>query len=122
MKWNAPAAALVVALAFVGCQGGSAGEPAKRPPPQKPAVTDEYKYDITRLCDAVHLSGADQVHDDGRITMIAMWLGPNIRTAEGHDFLVAIQPLTGLAKAKALDDEAHRVGLTGCALSAEWRK
>ena len=116
MKWTA------LALALVGCQGSGAGEPAKRPPPEKPAVTEEYKYDISRLCDSVHLSGADKIQDDSRITTLAMWLGPNIRTDEGHKFLVAIQPLTGEAKAKALDDEAHRVGLGECALSAEWRK
>lgn len=117
MKWP------VIALVIVGCQSGDkSSAPAQRPPPEKAEVTEDYKYDITRLCDAVHLSGADQIKDDSRITQIAMWLGPNIRTPAGHDFLVAIQPLDGEAKAKALDDEARRVGLDKCALSAEWRK
>ena len=50
-----------------------------------------------------------------------MWLGPHITTDEGHKFLIAIQPLQGAAKGAALDAEAHRVGLGGCALAAEWR-
>lgn len=103
MKW------IAAALVVVGCQHG-------------PEVSAEYRADIANLCDAVKLSGADKVADDGRIAMIAMWLGPNIHTKEGHDFLVAIQPLQGEDKAKRLDDEAHRVGLASCALSAEWRK
>jgi hypothetical protein len=103
MKW------IAAVLVVVGCQHG-------------PTVSAEYRADIANLCDAVKLSGADKVADDGRIAIIAMWLGPNIHTQEGHDFLVAIQPLQGNDKAKRLDDEAHRVGLDSCALSAEWRK
>jgi hypothetical protein len=45
-----------------------------------------------------------------------------LKTPEAHEFLVKIQPLEGEPKARALDDEAHRVGLASCALSAEWRK
>ena len=101
----------IAALALVvGCSHGSGG------------VSDEYRADITSLCDAVKLSGAADVKDDSRITVIAMWLGPNIHTREGKDFLVSIQPLKGEAKAKRLDDEAKRVGLLTCPLSAEWRK
>lgn len=93
----------------VGCSHGS-------------GVSDEYRADITNLCDAVKLSGAADIHDDSRITVIAMWLGSNIRTKEGKEFLVSIQPLKGDAKAQRLDDEAKRVGLLSCPLSTEWRK
>ncbi len=117
MKWTA-----LLALTLVGCQHGDAGAPAKRAPPDRPPVSDGYRADITNLCDAVKLSGADKIADDQRIALIAMWLGPNIKTTEGHDFLVAIQPLVGEQKARALEDEARRVGLPGCALAAEWRK
>ena len=103
MKWIA-ALALVV-----GCHGGG-------------GVSDEYRADITNLCDAVKLSGADQIHDDSRITTIAMWLGPHIKTEAGHEFLVAIQPLAGEPKAVALEHEAKRVGLDSCPLAAEWLK
>ncbi len=109
MKW------LLLALALVGCHRGEQAPPRNE-------FGDAYRLDITNLCDAVKLSGADKIEDDQRIPLIAMWLGPHIKTTEGRDFLVHIQPLTGEAKAKALEDEAHRVGLQSCALAAEWRK
>jgi len=84
-------------------------------------VTPEYKQDITNLCDVLHLSGADQLPEGNRTPTIAMWLGPHIKTPAGHDFLVKIQPLEGMAKAAALDDEAKRVGLDSCPLADEWR-
>ena len=87
-----------------------------------PAVTPEYKQDIVNLCDVVHLSGADQLPEGSRTPSIAMWLGPHIKTPEGHDFLVKIQPLEGMAKASALDAEAKRVGIGTCALADEWRR
>ncbi len=107
MKW---APALVLLL---GCQRSS-GEPP-------PAVSTAYKQDIVSLCDVVHLSGADQMPAGERGPVIAMWLGPHLQTAEAHDFLVQIQPLTGEPKAHALEAEAKRVGLLTCALAAEWR-
>jgi hypothetical protein len=108
MKWIALVAALV------GCQNGSATA-------DKPAVTPAYKQDIENLCDVLHRSGADQLPAGDRAPSIAMWLGPNIKTDAGHAFLISIQPLAGEPKAKALETEAARVGLDGCALAAEWR-
>lgn len=120
MKWP-----LLVVL--LGCQSGTDATP----PPAggsttiislpKAQVTDGYRADITTLCDVVHLSEADKMPKDERWPIVAMWLGPHIKTSEAHDFLVAIQPLQGEAKALALDTEAKRVGLTTCALVAEWR-
>ena len=115
MKWIA---CLVLAA---GCQHDNTQESAKDKAAPAAAVTPEYKQDIINLCDVVHLSGADQLPKDQRSPSIAIWLGPHIKSAAGRDFLVAIQPLTGEPKAKALDDEAKRVGLSSCALSAEWR-
>jgi len=112
---------VVLALALAACQRGDAGSSASPPPPiSHVTVTDAYRADITRLCDCVHLSGADKLTGD-RSTTIALWLGPNITTTEAHQFLVQIQPLEGEPKAQALEAEAHRVGLTGCALASEWR-
>jgi hypothetical protein len=124
MKWTP-----CLLLAAAACQGD-----AKQPPAAadttgttvislpKAQVTDAYRADITTLCDVVRLSGADAKPKDERWPVIAMWLGPQIKTAEGHEFLVAIQPLRGEAKALALETEARRVGLTSCALVAEWRE
>ena len=127
MKWIAW---LVVMSA---CQTGD----ARQAPSQKPGtgdgssvvislpkapVTAEYRADITSLCDALQQSGAMDHPADERWQVVAMWLGPHITTDAGHEFLVAIQPLQGAAKAAALDSEAHRVGLSKCDLANEWRK
>jgi hypothetical protein len=85
-------------------------------------ITPEYKQDIANLCDVLRLSGADQLPESDRLPSIVKWLGPHITTPAGHDFLVKIQPLEGMAKAAALDDEAKRVGLESCPLSDEWRR
>lgn len=87
----------------------------------QPPVTAPYKQDLANLCDVVKRSGADQLPATDRAPSIAMWLGSNIHSDEGRAFLAAIQPLTGEPKAIALDFEAKRVGLDGCALAAEWR-
>ena len=90
-------------------------------PTPAPGVTPEYKQDIANLCDVLRLSGADQLPKDSRLPTIVQWLGPHITTQPGREFLVKIQPLQGTAHADALDAEAKRVGLDGCALSDEWR-
>ena len=96
-----------------GCHrdGGSTAAPVPEP----------YRSDIENLCGAVGRSGADQRPDDERALVIASWLGAHIQTQEAHEYLARIQPLDGEAKAAALEAEARRVGLTGCALAAEWR-
>jgi hypothetical protein len=120
MKWT-----VLFVLAAAACQSGEAKEaPASRTTViqlPKARVSDAYRADITTLCDVVHLSGADQKPQDERWAIIAMFLGPQIKTDEAREFLVAIQPLQGEAKALALETEAKRVGLAGCALASEWR-
>jgi hypothetical protein len=109
MKWTA------LLLVLVACQHGG-GEAA-------PKVSDAYRADIASLCDSMQLSGTDQMQgDDQRIPTQAMWLGEHIKTPEGRAFMVSLNPMRAEQHAKALDDEAHRVGLAACALSAEWRK
>jgi hypothetical protein len=123
MKW------IALLLGCAACQSGNAEQAS---PPRatgsstvislpKADVTDGYRADITNLCDAVKLSGAEDKPKDERWTVIAMWLGPHITTEAGREFLVAIQPLKGEAKALALDTEAKRVGLAKCELANEWR-
>lgn len=122
MKWT-----LALVLIVAACQEA---KPQQRVVDQtsttvislpKPEITPAYRADITTLCDVVKLSGAEDKPKDERWQVIAMWLGPQIKTTDGHEFLVAIQPLKGEAKALALDTEAKRVGLTTCALATEWR-
>jgi hypothetical protein len=124
MKW------IAVLLAVAACQSGNA-EQASAPSATgsstiislpKAEVTDGYRTDITNLCDAIRLSGAEDKPKDERWTVVAMWLGPHITTEAGREFLVAIQPLKGEAKVIALESEAKRVGLSKCELANEWRK
>jgi hypothetical protein len=124
MKW------IALLLAVAACQSGNA-EQASAPSGTgsstiislpKAELNDAYRTDITNLCDAIKLSGAEDKPVDERWTVIAMWLGPHIKTEGGREFLVAIQPLKGEAKAMALETEAKRVGLTKCELANEWRK
>jgi hypothetical protein len=124
MKW------IAVLLAAAACQSGNAEQAS--PSPQtgsstiislpKAQVTDAYRTDITNLCDSLRLSGAIDKPKDEQWQHLAMWLGPHITTDAGHEFLVAIQPLQGDAKAIALESEAKRVGLAKCDLANEWRK
>lgn len=124
MKW-------ITWLVFAAaCQRGEGPTPSPNGDPRKtttvvqlprPPVTDAYKQDIATVCEVVQRSGADKLPPGDRAPSIAMWLGPNIQTNAGRDFLAAIQPLTGEAKAAALELEAKRVGLSGCPLAAEWR-
>ncbi len=127
MKWPLFAA---VFGALAACQSGNQDAPPRPSSGSattvislpKAVVNDAYRSDITTLCDVVHLSEADKMPKDERWPIIAMWLGPHIKTSDGHEFLVAIQPLQGEAKALALETEAKRVGLTTCALVDEWRQ
>ena len=122
MKW-----VLVAVAVAAGCQdatppkAASAGSGTTVVSLPKADVTDAYRADITNLCDAMRLSGAEDKPQDERWVAIAMWLGPHITTDGGREFLVAIQPLKGEAKALALETEAKRVGLTTCALAGAWR-
>jgi hypothetical protein len=120
MKWPV---CLVLAAA---CQSGQATEvPANSAENSKviqlpkAQVTEEYRADITTLCDVVRLSGADQKPKNERWPIVAMYLGKV--KEEAHEFLIAIQPLGAEAKALALETEAKRVGLAKCELAAEWR-
>lgn len=112
------AALLLVAL--VACQRGEDKGAPTQSVVAAPAGSD-YANDIAALCESVTRSGADKVDEDARSLTIANWLGANLKSPESRQFLVKIQPLVGEAKATALDNEAKRVGLSGCALAAEWR-
>ena len=125
MKW------IACLVLMAACQSGSGGREEQVAPASggtqviqlpKPEVTEPYRADITNLCDSVHLSGAEEHPKDERWQVVAMWLGPHITTQAGHDFLIAIQPLQGEAKAMALETEAKRVGLAKCELANQWRQ
>jgi hypothetical protein len=120
----------LAACALMACQsaepttapkpGATAAAAAPVPVPVMMTPGSPYAGDIQNICNALALSGADK-DPGGRQVVVANWLASHVATKEGHDFLVEISPLQGLAKADRLDGEAHKVGLPGCALSAMWR-
>lgn len=113
---------LVCAILLLGaCQ--SDDKPAAPAAPAVPAANADKAYaeDIARLCDSMKLSGADQMQKLERVAPHSKWLGENLKTEQAQKFLIGTQPLKGEAKASALEAEAKRVGLSGCALAAEFR-
>jgi hypothetical protein len=115
MKWIS---CLAVALAVAACQSSRDDRSNEAPAPSDPV----YKRDIEKVCDVVALSGAAGMADNDRMFTIANWLSANLESPQTRTYLARIQPLTGNAKAEALEAEARRVGLPGCALAAEWRR
>ena len=96
---------------------------AAKPAPVAPASSDDklYAEDIQKLCDSMALSGADKLEKLERVAPHSKWLGENLKTKAAQTFLISTQPLKGEAKAAAFEAEAKRVGLSGCALAAEFR-
>jgi hypothetical protein len=99
--------------ATTGCGHGATGSAAQ--------VPEQYRSDIANLCDVVARSGAEQLGAGARAYTTATWLAANLKTQEARDYMIRIQPLVGEPKATALEAEARRVGLSGCALADAWR-
>jgi hypothetical protein len=123
-----------VAFVLAACQSGTSkpsGAPAAgaRDPapgasgaaPGPAAPLDDYAADVDRLCNAIHLSGADQQPAGAHQMMVAQWLPANMKTQKIHDFLAHFQDLRASDRRQALLDEAASVGLSGCALADEWK-
>jgi hypothetical protein len=104
-------------LVVSACQ--SDDKPAK--PAAVPSDDKTYAEDIGRLCDSMSLSGADKMEKLERVAPHSKWLGENLKTKAAQAFLVKTAPLKGATRADAYEAEAKRVGLSGCALAAEFR-
>jgi hypothetical protein len=112
---------LCLAMVFA-CRGDNPPQPGAEQSPTGAGSGTGYTSDIEKLCDVVVRAGVSDVDPNDRTYVVATWLASNLQTQEARKFLARIQPLVGDAKATALETEARRVGLTGCALAAEWRK
>jgi len=106
---------LWIAFALAAC-GSSETSKDEAPKPD-----DAYKADIEALCDVINRSGTAGMDPNERAMKTAAWLGSNLKTQDGRKFLSKIRPIKGAEKGDALDAEAVRLGLPGCALAAEWR-
>lgn len=106
-----------------GCQSGNSDSPRPSPAKGKPSAGGgpDYAGDIDRICNVVAYSGALDDPSASLIVATAQWLGANLRTDDGRAFLATLQPLSGAAKADALDAEAKRTGLASCPLADRWR-
>jgi hypothetical protein len=105
-------------LLLAACQKGEeprAGAPERGVPTQIDAA---YRADVQRICDVLSLSGADQVSPSERTALTAQWLGDNLETEAGVDFMIAFKSAPD--PAAALRDEASRLGLPGCPLADSW--
>ncbi len=119
---------LLAFVLLVGCQHGEEDHSVANKPPAVAApvapvevpTASPYAADVQRICNSMHLSGAD-ADPGGAQVVVANWLAGHIETSQAHDFLVEISPLVGVAKADRLESEAKKVGLPGCALAVAWR-
>ena len=105
-------------LVLIACQSEKSKETAAVARADEP-----YRTDVQKICDSMSLSGADKLEKLERVAPHSKWLGENIATREAQMFLVNMKQLAdNEAKAKALEAEAKRVGLTaGCALANVFR-
>ena len=105
---------------------GSAVEPQAAAPTQaapKPSVDPagpDYAGDIDRICNAETRSGASEMEEGARPVTVAQWLGANIQTGEGRQFLVTLAKTRPADKSKMLLAESTKVGLKACALAKAW--
>lgn len=110
---------LVAVVLLAGCQKAD-GDAPNKVESNALHTNAAYAKDIGTICNAMTLSGADK-DPGGRLVIVANYLAAHIQTQEARDFMIRTQPLLGAAHAKAFDDEAHKVGLADCAVSAMWR-
>ncbi|MBT8495801.1 MAG: hypothetical protein KJO07_22350 [Deltaproteobacteria bacterium] len=118
----------VAVVVLSACQGGGESESetsepgavnANETPPAKAAAAD-YAGDIERICNAEQLSGADQLDEGARSMHVAQWLGGNIKTEDGRQFLASLARAKAGAKVELLNSQAAKLGLDGCALAKAW--
>jgi hypothetical protein len=103
----------ILTLALAACQRGESSRDWKATPIGR---------DVDRICNAVVQSGADAQPAGARQMLVAQWLGSNIESQDGRDFLAGLARHQGAAKADALEAKAKDVGLGGCPLAAQWRQ
>ena len=102
-------------LGLSACQSGTTEK-------SKEQVSAGYRDDISRLCNVMHLSGADEQAPEERVYTTANWLGNNLETQQGRDFLVTFTQAQDKDKPQTLLAEATRVGVAPCPLADHWQR
>lgn len=108
--------ALVVAAMIAGCQQGSTSDPEST----RPAATTPYGRDVERICYCQEHSGALERPEAERTLIVARWLGANLESDQGRDFLAEVSRSSPADKVVLLDREALSAGLPGCPLARTW--
>lgn len=109
----------LVLVLLVGCQ--TEEKTAQKQPVAVTRTDAPYTEDFKRLCDSMSLSGADKMEKLERVAPHGKWLAENLTTKEAQMFLVNLKQLPKAQQGDALEAEAKRLGLPGCALAAEFR-
>ncbi len=110
---------LVLVLIFAVIVGGGCKK-ERAAPPAAPVAEKAYAADVARICDVMKLSGAAEAPEGQQMFTVADWLGRNLETDAGHDFLVVFQQTADTGKAALLSAEASRLNLGSCALASSW--
>lgn len=118
MQYRAALASTLAAVLVSGLIACQRRDPASAPADFRATA---FGRDMDRICNAVEQSGASQQPKGAHQMMVAQWLGSNLESPEGRKFLAGIARLEGAAKAKALEDEAHKVGLAACPIADAWK-
>lgn len=118
MRPGSTLVAPLVALVVLGACQDKRGAPAAEV--EQPGSS--YAADVARICDVMSLSGAAGAPEGQQMFTVADWLGRNLETDAGHDFLVAFQQTPDTGKAALLQAESTKLGLGTCALASSWGK
>jgi len=115
-----------------GSQEAATKAPAKSDTATKPAAAtksaaapggasnDAYVRDMDAICNCEEKSGALDLEEAARGFHIAQWLGQNVRSQKGRDFLAELASRGPQEKVKLLSRESSKLGMHACALATTW--
>jgi hypothetical protein len=83
-------------------------------------LTTPFARDVERICYCQEHSGALERPEGERTLIIAQWLGANLESDKGRDFLAEVARVAPAEKVTLLDREALSAGLPGCPLARTW--
>jgi len=102
-------------------KGAATDEPGAAPVEvAKAQAGDPYRRDVDRICNSEAQSGALELEEGARAMHVAQWLGANIESQDGREFLASLSRADPKGKASLLMQESQRLGLGECALAKAW--
>jgi hypothetical protein len=137
MNWKCLAGASLLAAGLLACQPRQK-DPRKEADQEAEAERDRhqategqvqvadgdaqsaYRGEVDAICNAEVRSGASERPEGERSLVVAMWLGDNVKTADGRRLLAEVARLAPPDKVVLLDREAAAAGLPDCAMARTW--